>query len=55
MEKITYLLRKKVILIIIAILVLCGIITLIIYMNMYSESTQNKAIYVFEILKVFYF
>jgi len=51
MVKITHLLRKKAILIAIAILILCGIITLIALMNMYSYKAPRKAVYVFEILK----
>jgi len=51
MVKITHLLSKKAILIAIAILILCGIITLIALLNMYSDKTPIKAVYVFKILK----
>jgi len=51
MVKISQLLRKRNILIAIAILILCVIIALIAFLNMYSHKVPIKAIYVFEILK----
>ncbi|MHB8062452.1 MAG: hypothetical protein ACYDG2_07455 [Ruminiclostridium sp.] len=51
MVKILYLIRKKTILIAIAILILCVIIALIALMNMYSDKAPVKAVYVFESLK----
>ena len=46
MSKVTHFKRKKVILIVITILILCGIIALVAIMNMYFDKTPNKAIYV---------
>jgi hypothetical protein len=51
MVKITHLFSKKMVLIVIAILILCGIITLIALINIYSDKTPAKAVYVFEVIK----
>lgn len=49
MLKITDLKKKKLILIALLILILCGIITLITILNMSSGKNPNKAVYVFKI------
>lgn len=46
MIKTTHLLKNKTILILLAILILCVIITYIVLQTMYSEKTPVKAIYV---------
>lgn len=48
MAKITRLERKKVILIAITILILCGIIALVAFMNLYFDETPDKAVYVWK-------
>lgn len=48
MFKITYLKKKKLILITLLILILCGIITLITILNISSHKNPNKAVYVLE-------
>ncbi|PYG85882.1 hypothetical protein LY28_03036 [Ruminiclostridium sufflavum DSM 19573] len=48
MLKITPLHRKKVILIALAILILCGIIAMLAIFNMSTEKEPNKAVYVLE-------
>lgn len=46
MMKIKHLLRKKAIRIAIAILILCGIIALLVLLNIYSDKAPIKAVYV---------
>ncbi|HEY5585506.1 MAG TPA: hypothetical protein VIK78_13595 [Ruminiclostridium sp.] len=48
MVKNTHLLKNKTILIVLAILILCGIIAFIALLSMYSDEAPAKAVYVFE-------
>jgi len=48
MVKITRFLKNKTILIVLAILIMCGIITFIALISMYSNKEPAKAVYVFE-------
>ena len=53
MVKITHLLKNKTILIVLAILILCGIIAFIALLNIYSDKAPAKAVYVFAINSYF--
>lgn len=48
MVKTTRFLKNKTILIVLALLILCGIITFIALISMYSNKAPEKAVYVFE-------
>jgi len=47
MAKITSLLKNKAILIVLAILILCGIIAFMAFLSMYSDKTPAKSFYVY--------